>query len=117
MRRRQRMVFGFLCGLALLGAVGCQSGMPPKRTIASREPSLAASGEPQPSYVAEKPVANSSMAFVDRHPLLYKPKEMYDKSGNNTIVKVAGATLVGIPVGIYGELKQIVIGRPAAATY
>ena len=117
MRGRQRMVSGFLCGVALLGASGCQSGMPPKRTIASREPSLAMPGDPQPGVVVQKPAAGGAVAFVERHPLLYKPKEMYENSGNNTIVKVAGATLVGIPVGIFGELRQIVVGRPATATY
>jgi hypothetical protein len=116
MRRGQRMVSGFVCGVALLGASGCQSGMPPKRTIASREPSLAMPGDPQPGVVVQKPVGGS-VAFVERHPLLYKPKEMYESSGNNTLVKVAGATLVGIPVGIFGELRQIVVGRPASATY
>ncbi|GAC1327240.1 MAG: hypothetical protein NVSMB14_18130 [Isosphaeraceae bacterium] len=53
------------------------------------------------------------MSFVDRHPLFYKPREYYDTSGTNTLRRTAAATFLGIPAGIYGELRQIVRGRPA----
>ena len=117
MSRSQRMVLGVLGGFVLLGIGGCKSGMPPKRTLAAREPSLAMPVDPEPGFVAEKSTPSGSVAFVERHPLLSKPKELYDKSGSNKIVKVAGATLVGVPLGIFGELKQIVIGTPASKTY
>jgi hypothetical protein len=100
------MMLGFLTMAALLGATGCQSGMPPKRAMASGEPELGG------GIVTEKPTS-----IVDRHPLLYKPKELYETSGNNTLVKVAGATFVGVPMGIVGEVKQIFVGAPPKTTY
>ncbi len=115
MRRNQRTVAlcSLLSGLVLLGITGCQGG-PSRRTMAANEPPLGSSAGP--GFVAEKPsTAGTSTAFIERHPLFYKPREYYETSGNNTVVKVAGATLVGIPVGIYGELKQIVTGTPTKA--
>ena len=116
MSQVQRMMIVALGGLAL---AGCTSGTPAKRSLAAREPSLVVPGDPEPGFVAAKPAASgTSVAFVERHPLLYKPKEMYDKSGSNKLVKVVGATLIGVPAGIFGELRQIVRGKPApAATY
>jgi len=113
MWRRQRLALVVFGGMALLGIVGCKSATPSKRAMTANEPPLTVPGEPQPGAVADKP-ASGSTAFVDRHPLLYKPKQMYDKSGDNKVVKVAGATLVGVPMGILGELRQIVVGRPPA---
>jgi hypothetical protein len=54
---------------------------------------------------------------VDRHPLFAKPREYYEGAGNNRLVKVTAATVVGIPAGLVGELRQIVAGRPPDATY
>ena len=101
---------------ALLGA-GCQSAGTVRRpsTVASTEPALEPTtpGTP-PAAVAAVPPPGA-VTFVDRHPLFYKPREYYENSGNNKVVKTAAAALVGIPAGLYGEMKQIVVGRPAAS--
>jgi hypothetical protein len=112
MRRRQGIVKLILGGLCVTGLAGCQSGLTPRRTTPA-EPSLSMTGEPKSGLVVETPPART-VGVVERHPLLSKPREMYEKSGNNTVVKVGAATLVGVPMGIYGELKQIVVGRPPA---
>ncbi|MDR3636434.1 MAG: hypothetical protein P4L84_21705 [Isosphaeraceae bacterium] len=90
-------------------AAGCHSG-PPSRSLASAEPGLSTSDSG--TAVAATPPART-VTWVDRHPLFYKPRDYYESSGNNTIVKTAAATVVGIPVGIFGELKQIVVGAPS----
>jgi len=94
-------------------AAGCHSG-PSSRTLASTEPSLTTpeSG----TTVAAAPPART-VTWVDRHPLFSKPRDYYESSGNNTIVKTAAATVVGIPAGIFGELKQIVVGAPTDVRY
>jgi hypothetical protein len=114
MRRILRMECLLLAGLILAGLTGCQSGTSSQRRIAAKpEPGLALAGEPGSGGLIERtPPPPPQETFVDRHPLLSKPREYYDSSGNNTLVKVAGATIVGIPVGIFGELRQIVGGQP-----
>jgi hypothetical protein len=57
------------------------------------------------------------LTFVERHPLLYKPRDYYENSGENKVVKTAAAVVVGVPVGIVTELKQIVVGSPPTPTY
>ena len=52
------------------------------------------------------------MTFVDRHPLFSKPREYFDTAGGGKVTKTASGALLGVPAGIYGELKQIVVGRP-----
>ncbi|ADV64006.1 UDP-3-O-(3-hydroxymyristoyl) glucosamine N-acyltransferase [Isosphaera pallida ATCC 43644] len=52
------------------------------------------------------------VSFVDRHPLLYKPVEWYNRAPNNPIVGVLSATVVGIPAGVLGEARQIIVGCP-----
>jgi hypothetical protein len=61
--------------------------------------------------VAEAPPART-VGYVDRHPLLSTPRDYWESSGDNKIVKTAAATFVGVPVGFYKEMKQIVIGVP-----
>jgi hypothetical protein len=114
MRRILRMVCLLLGGLMLAGLTGCQSGASSQRRIAAKpEPGLAMAGESGSGVLVERaPPPPPQESFVNRHPLLSKPREYYDSSGNNTLVKVAGATIVGIPVGIFGELRQIVVGQP-----
>src|SRR5947209_6008336 len=98
--------------LAALAASGC-SGGPSKRTLASSEPGLSAA--PGDSGVAivdrAKPVPGST-AFADRHPLFSKPRQYYENTGTNKVTKTAAAAVLGVPAGIYGELKQIVVGAP-----
>jgi hypothetical protein len=52
-----------------------------------------------------------TVGFVDRHPLFSKPRDYWETSGDNKVVKAAAATFVGVPVGFYGEVKQIIVGR------
>jgi hypothetical protein len=49
---------------------------------------------------------------VDRHPLLAAPRDMYNNTNSNKLVKVGAATIVGVPMGVYGEVKQIFVGVP-----
>src|SRR5262249_55056479 len=77
---------------------GCQSAGP-RRTVISAEPGLNSAVEP------EKAVAKGSIegtpvktvGFADRHPLFTKPREYWDTSGDNRIVKAAAATFIGVP--------------------
>src|SRR5262245_30399830 len=97
------------CLLAVLMAscAGCQ-GTGPRRS--APEPGLSAAIEPGESVVeAPRP---RTISYVDRHPVLSKPREYWESSGNNTIVKAAAATFVGVPVGLFGEVRQIVVGSP-----
>jgi hypothetical protein len=55
--------------------------------------------------------------IVDRHPLFSKPRDYWETSGDNKVVKAAAATFVGVPVGIYGEFKQIIVGAPPEPRY
>lgn len=52
------------------------------------------------------------VTFVDRHPLLYKPVEWYDRAAPNPLLGVASATFIGIPAGALGEARQIIVGCP-----
>jgi hypothetical protein len=59
-----------------------------------------------------------NVTWVDRHPLFSKPRDIYEKTNNNSpVVKTAAATVIGIPSGILGELRQIVVGAPATPRY
>jgi hypothetical protein len=98
-----------LAAVVLAAAAGCHTG-PPRRT-ASAEPGL---GDPG-ATVVEGPPAGTQLTWIDRHPLFYKPRDYYDSSGDNTLVKTAAATFIGVPAGIFGELKQVVSGAGAAA--
>ncbi|HEU5115936.1 MAG TPA: hypothetical protein VFT74_04600 [Isosphaeraceae bacterium] len=82
----------------------------PHRSLASAEPAYVAG---DPAIVADVPAARP-VTFVDRHPLFYKPRDYYETSGQNGLVKAGAATFIGIPAGILGEMRQIVIGQPAA---
>lgn len=116
-RRRANPVVAILAGLALAGASGCQSGAGGgyKRAAAKPvEPGLAMSNEGESGVIADRPPP-PEVSVVDRHPLLSKPREIYNSSGSNKIVKVAGATIVGIPMGLAGEIRQIVVGTPPAS--
>ena len=96
--------------LMALAASGC-SGGPSKRTLASSEPAL--SGDPEVAIVDRAKPVPGAVTVVDRHPLLSKPRQYYESTGNNKVTKTAAAAFIGVPAGIYGELKQIVVGVPA----
>jgi hypothetical protein len=73
--------------------------------------------EPAPCSPVEggTPVVEGPMlrplSFIDRHPLFSKPREYYEDTDNNPIVKTAAAVIVGVPAGIVGEVKQMVAGN------
>ncbi len=118
MKRRRANVRILLAGLALAGFCGCQTGSTSGYRRASAkpaEPGLAMAGEGEGGVIVAKPEPPPTAEWVERHPLFSKPREVYNNAGNNKVVRVAGATIVGIPMGIAGELRQIVVGQPAAA--
>jgi hypothetical protein len=104
-----RWLAAFVVGMVAATSVGCQ-GTGSKRTAATPEPSLSGALDPGGTLAETRPA--KTITYVDRHPLLSKPREYWDSSGDNKIVKAAAATLVGVPVGLYGEVKQIVVGAP-----
>jgi hypothetical protein len=93
---------------------GCQSAGRP-RTVVTPAPSVSGTVDDDGSRVGTTPVRD--VTWVDRHPLFFKPREYWDTSGDNKVVKAAAATLVGVPVGIYGEVKQIIVGTPTEPKY
>lgn len=99
-----------LAGLVIVAVSGCAGGGP-RRKVAGVEPGLALPGEPDDTIVVGPP--SEGVTFVDRHPLFSKPRDDYEGSGSNKVVKTLAAGLVGVPAGLFGELKQIVVGRPA----
>lgn len=110
MSLKKRVALGCVA-LSLLS--GCRGGMPPRRALTANEPTLDGAGDGG-AVVADVPRTGSSPAFVDRHPLFSKPRDYYASSGENKVVKTAAATVIGIPAGVVGELRQIVVGAPAA---
>jgi hypothetical protein len=114
--RRSSWVIGaavILCS----AAAGCRTA--PNRTAAAEpgmttaSPTLGAPVEPGGTAVASA----SSAAWYDRHPLFSRPKHYYDSTQSNKVVKVGVATVVGVPAGIFGEMKQIVVGAPPDPKY
>ncbi len=105
--------------LVVLGiSAGCQ-GVGHPRTVVSPEPSLSGAVESDTTVAdgthSVAPVKTTTV--VDRHPLFSKPRDYWESSGDNKVVKAAAATFVGVPVGIYGEVKQIFVGMPPEARY
>jgi hypothetical protein len=117
MRGIRCLAIGVLAVVAAVGS-GCQSSGP-KRTVISAEPGLNAAPD------TEKAVASNSVdgtpvkdvSFADRHPLFSKPRQYWDSSGDNRVVKAAAATFIGVPVGFYGEVRQIIVGAPPEVRY
>jgi hypothetical protein len=113
MRGRRRLAWGVLA-VSAATAIGCQGG-PNQRTVAAAEPGLSASGDSNTKIVDSAPAR--TVTFVDRHPLFRKPREYYDTSGDNKFIKTAAAAVVGVPAGILGELKQIIVGSTPDSRY
>jgi hypothetical protein len=70
--------------------------------------------------VAEKtisPAPIKTVSFADRHPLFSKPRQYWETSGDNKVVKAAAATFIGVPAGFVGEVKQIFVGTPPQPPY
>jgi hypothetical protein len=102
-----------------MAMAGCQSG-PSRKTLASAEPALSPPVDGGTSIAAAPAPGTTSprpLTFVERHPLFYKPRDYYESSGDNTVVKSAAAVVVGVPAGIFGELRQIVVGAPTDPRY
>lgn len=108
---RRHWVWLAVAAIAVLP--GCQSAQSRRAAVAAAEPTLT---QPSDPTVVQAPPPKT-VTVVDRHPLLSKPREYYESAGNNRLVKVTAATVVGIPAGIVGELRQIVVGRTPDPTY
>jgi len=109
--------FAFLTVSAVaLTLSGCQSGLS-KKSLASAEPALSPPIEGGTTVVEAAPTTPKSLTFVERHPLFSKPRDYYESSGTNPIVRSAAAVVVGVPAGIIGELRQIVVGTPPEVKY
>jgi hypothetical protein len=105
--------FAFLTLAAtVLAASGCH-GAGRRRGIAD-EPALSGLDAEDKAYLDAPAVV--PMSTVDRHPILYKPREYWDNSGDNRFVKAAAATFVGVPAGVVGEVRQIFVGAPPRTT-
>ena len=103
----------------LSGGIGCKSSGP-SRTVVTPEPPLAGPTDSDGVTVADGTrdiPPPKTVTWVDRHPLFYKPRDYYDSSGNNTLVKVGAATFVGVPVGFFYEIKQVVQGNSPEPRY
>jgi hypothetical protein len=81
------------------------------------EPALSQPSEGGTGTTLVQAPASQRMTFVERHPLFSKPRDYYETSGDNKVVKTAAAVVVGVPAGIVGEIKQIVVGAPPSPTY
>jgi hypothetical protein len=103
---RHRWLGAIGLSVLILTGAGCQTSG--SRKSSTPEPGLTMSPDSN-GTVAEAPQAKT-VTYVDRHPLLSKPREYWENAGDNKIVKVGAATFIGVPVGLYGELKQIVVG-------
>ena len=92
-------------------------GPPQNRRLSRAQPlGLLIAIQPSPTALALfAPIKTTTV--VDRHPLFSKPRDYWETSGDNKVVKAAAATFVGVPVGIYGEFKQIIVGAPPEAQY
>ncbi len=98
---------------------GCKSSPSSTRTIVTPEPGVASAAGSDGVVVEGGPAAApaKTVSVVDRHPLFSKPRDYWESSGDNKIVKAAAATFVGVPAGLYGEVKQIIVGTPPEAHY
>ncbi len=114
---RYRILGAVVLSAGFLSQAGCQtSGNKRPATVVSPGPAVSDAGE----AAGEKTIAAAPIrttGFAARHPLFYKPKEYWESSGNRKIVKAAAATFIGVPAGLVGEVKQIIVGAPASAPY
>jgi hypothetical protein len=93
----------------------------PRKPVVTTEPGLASSVDKDGTIVVGEGTGQAAPArtvtWVDRHPLFSKPRDYWDTSGDNKVVKAAAATFVGVPVGMYSEVKQIIVGTPQEPRY
>ncbi len=122
MRSGYRIALWSLALAASLLAVGCHGNNRRAARLASAEPSLELPSDDgtiiqgngsgsSGTIVAQAP---GSSTFVDRHPMFSAPRDFYNNTNSNKIVKTGAAVVVGVPVGVYGEVKQIFTGGPGS---
>jgi hypothetical protein len=97
---------------------GCRSAGT-KSTVISQEPGLtdAAGSDSRVAEGTVQAAPTRTTAFAARHPLFMKPRQYWESSGDNKIVKAAAATFIGVPAGFVGEVKQIIVGAPPEVRY
>jgi hypothetical protein len=117
MRGQRWFTIGVLVTLYGISS-GCQSAGP-RRTVVTPEPALSGNVDNDTTVAdgTRQVAPPKTLSWVDRHPLFSKPRDYWDTSGDNKVVKAAAATLVGVPVGFYGEVKQILVGAPPETRY
>ena len=117
MRGSRWLAIGTLVVVATVGN-GCHSSGT-KSTTVTAEPGLTDAAEPgtklSDGTITAPPV--KSVSFSERHPLFVKPRQYWESSGDNRIVKAAAATFIGVPAGFVGEVKQIIVGAPPQVPY
>jgi hypothetical protein len=117
MRGYRSLAITLLMAVTALSS-GCQSSVP-RRTVVTPEPSLSGAVDRDAAVTDGTTTATPArtVSWVDRHPLFSKPRDYWETSGENKVVKAAAATFVGVPVGLYGEVKQIIVGTPVDGRY
>ena len=117
MRGYRNLAFALVM-IVVGSCAGCQ-GVGRPRTVVTPEPSLSGTVEGDTTVAdgVHTVTPPKTVTVVDRHPLFSKPRDYWESSGDNKVVKAAAATFVGVPVGIYGEFKQIIVGAPAEPRY
>ena len=119
MRGQRRFAIGVLAAVYAT-ILGCQTAGP-KKPIVTAEPGLAGAVDSDGTVIAadgtRQVAPPKTVTWVDRHPLFSKPREYWDTSGDNKVVKAAAATFVGVPAGMFGEVKQIIVGTPQEGRY
>lgn len=108
MRPLLQIRHGVLATLTAVVLCGCQ-GMG-RHKMAAAEPALETAPGGATTIVDAQPA--KQLTWVDRHPIASAPRDIYESTNSNKFVKVAAATVVGVPVGVFGEVKQIVVGTP-----
>ena len=117
--RGQRVLFIVVLGLVYSVAPGCQSAGA-RKPVVTTEPPVTSSVDGDGTVVTDgtRQIAPpKTVTWVDRHPMFSKPRDFWETSGDNKVVKAAAATFVGVPAGLYGEVKQIIVGTPPEPRY
>jgi hypothetical protein len=119
--KRHACIWGILVSAILVACAGCQ-GAGGRSRVTRAEPSLSGNINDDviiddSSALAAAPAPARTAGVVDRHPLFSKPREYWESSGDNKIVKAAAATFIGVPAGFLGEMRQIVVGTPPTPRY
>lgn len=103
----------YLAGALVLG-LAC-TGCAKKKAYLRSDVIGPVTADPQMGIIEEGYTGPVKTHFVDRHPLLYKPKDVYHTTNHGPVIKTMAATVVGVPVGIACEVGQIVKGCPRDA--